>query len=71
MAKKEKIDFTKLKLEELAQILVDRKHDLFNARQSLVNNDLADSNRIKQYKKDIARINTAINLSLINQAEEK
>lgn len=71
MAKTEKVDFNKLKLEELTQVLVDKKHDLYAAQKSLIDNSLTNPSRINKIRKDIARINTAINHKLINQAEEK
>ncbi|MGI6612560.1 MAG: 50S ribosomal protein L29 [Candidatus Nanosyncoccaceae bacterium] len=70
MAKENKINLAKLSLEDLNQLLVDKKSDLFHAKQSLVNNNLANFKKISNLKKQIAQIHTRINL-LINKEGEK
>ncbi len=70
MAKDNKTDLTKLSLEDLNQLLVDKKSDLFHAKQSLVSNNLANFKKISNLKKQIAQINTRINLLINNEGEK-
>jgi len=71
MAKENKTDLAKLNLVDLNQLLVDKKSDLFHAKQSLVNNNLANFKKISNLKKQIAQINTKINLLINNEEGEK
>lgn len=71
MAKENKIDLAKLNLVDLNQLLVDKKSDLFHAKQSLINNNLANFKKISNLKKQIAQINTKINLLINNEEGEK
>lgn len=71
MAKENKIDLAKLNLADLNQLLVDKKSDLFHAKQSLASNNLANFKKISNLKKQIAQINTKINLVINNDEGEK
>lgn len=68
MAKDNQLDLAKLSLADLNQLLVDKKSDLFHAKQSLINRNLTNFKKISHLKKQIAQINTKINL-LINSDE--
>lgn len=46
--------------EELAAKLGDLKKDLFNLRLQLATNQLDNTNKITEVKRDIARVNTVI-----------
>ncbi|MSN96206.1 50S ribosomal protein L29 [Campylobacter sp. FMV-PI01] len=62
------MNYTELKdknISELNAILVEKKKLLFNLRQKLKTMQLTNPNEIRDIKKDIARINTAI--SAINK----
>lgn len=50
----------KLSAEELAAKLGDLKKDLFNLRLQLATNQLENTNKITEVKRDIARVNTVI-----------
>nr|WP_297171477.1 50S ribosomal protein L29 [uncultured Agathobaculum sp.] len=49
-----------LSAEELASKLGDLKKDLFNLRLQLATNQLENTNKITEVKRDIARVNTVI-----------
>ena len=49
-----------LSAEELAAKLADLKKDLFNLRLQLATNQLDNTNKITEVKRDIARVNTVI-----------
>lgn len=49
-----------LSAEELNTKLADLKKDLFNLRLQLATNQLDNTNKIKEVKHDIARVNTVI-----------
>ncbi|MEW6237383.1 MAG: 50S ribosomal protein L29 [Candidatus Omnitrophota bacterium] len=48
-------DFRSLSMEELDQRVNDLKKQLFNSRMQLYSNQLSNTNKIKEIKKDIAR----------------
>ena len=50
----------RLSAEELAAKLGDLKKDLFNLRLQLATNQLDNTNKITEVKRDIARVNTVI-----------
>lgn len=49
-----------LTYKELSDKLDESKEELFNLRFQLVSNQLDNTTRLKQVKKDIARINTVM-----------
>ena len=53
-------EIRKLSAEELAAKLGDLKKDLFNLRLQLATNQLENTNKITEVKRDIARVNTVI-----------
>lgn len=53
-------EIRKLSAEELAAKLGDLKKDLFNLRLQLTTNQLENTNKITEVKRDIARVNTVI-----------
>ena len=53
-------EIRKLSAEELAAKLGDLKQDLFNLRLQLATNQLENTNKITEVKRDIARVNTVI-----------
>lgn len=53
-------EIRKLSAEELAAKLGDLKKDLFNLRLQLATNQLDNTNKITEVKRDIARVNTVI-----------
>lgn len=71
MAKLEKLDLSKKTLDELNQLLVDKKADLFIAKKSLISDNLVNTQKISQIKRQIAQIKTKINLIINNQTEEE
>lgn len=70
MAKDTTIKLNELKLEELNQLLADKRSDLYLAKQSLADGNLTNTGKISQLKRQIAQIQTRINL-VINQNEEE
>ena len=54
------VDLRKLNYRELSDALDESKEELFNLRFQLVSNQLDNTERLKQVKKDIARINTVM-----------
>lgn len=70
MAKPNKVDLSKVDLKELTQMLVDKNGDLYAAMNSLINNNLVNTNRISEIRRQIARIKTRIN-QIINQDREE
>ncbi len=66
-----KKDLTKMDLEKLTQELVQTEADLKQARLSKINNELANPQRIKFLKKQVARIKTAINALMLKESEEE
>ncbi len=54
------IDLRKLTYKELTDKLDESKEELFNLRFQLVSNQLDNTERLKQVKKDIARISTVM-----------
>jgi large subunit ribosomal protein L29 len=54
------MDLRKLSYKELGDKLDESKEELFNLRFQLVTNQLDNTARIKQVKRDIARISTVI-----------
>ena len=53
-------DLNKKSAAELAQALVDAKKELFNLRFQNATNQLDNTSRIKEVRKNIARIQTVI-----------
>jgi len=53
-------------IEELESDLVSAKKELFNLRFQSATNQLTNTSRIKQVRKNIARIQTVITLKKIN-----
>ena len=53
-------EIRKLSAEELTAKLGDLKKDLFNLRLQLATNQLDNTNKITEVKRDIARVNTVI-----------
>lgn len=53
-------EIRKLSAEELAAKLGDLKKDLFNLRLQLATNQLENTNKITEVKRDIARVNTVL-----------
>ena len=53
-------EIRKLSAEALAAKLGDLKKDLFNLRLQLATNQLENTNKITEVKRDIARVNTVI-----------
>ena len=54
------LELRKLSFKELSEKLDESKEELFNLRFQLVTNQLDTTARIKQVKKDIARISTVM-----------
>ena len=54
------LELRKLTYKELSDKLDESKEELFNLRFQLVSNQLDNTTRLKQVKKDIARINTVM-----------
>ena len=54
------LELRKLTYKELSDRLDESKEELFNLRFQLVSNQLDNTTRLKQVKKDIARINTVM-----------
>ena len=54
------VDLRKLTYKELSDKLDESKEELFNLRFQLVSNQLDNTERLKQVKKDIARISTVM-----------
>ena len=54
-------EISKLKTEELKNKINSLKKDLFNYRFRKVNNQLEDTSKVPQLKKDLARLLTKIN----------
>ncbi|HLU30404.1 MAG TPA: 50S ribosomal protein L29 [Acidimicrobiia bacterium] len=53
-------DLREMNLEELTEALADAKEELFNLRFQLATNQLDNTARFKEVKKDIARIRTVM-----------
>jgi large subunit ribosomal protein L29 len=53
-------ELRKLTYKELGEQLDDSKEELFNLRFQLVTNQLDNTARIKEVKRDIARVNTVM-----------
>ena len=53
-------ELRKLNYKELGEQLNDSKEELFNLRFQLVTNQLSNTTRIKEVKRDIARVNTVM-----------
>jgi large subunit ribosomal protein L29 len=53
-------ELRKLSYKELGEQLDDSKEELFNLRFQLVTNQLDNTARIKEVKRDIARVNTVM-----------
>lgn len=69
MAKETVKNFKDMSLEDLAKALVEKTTDLKIAKISLKAGNLSNTNKISNLKREIARINTAINA--LNVEEEK
>ncbi len=54
------VDLRKMTYKELTDKLDESKEELFNLRFQLVSNQLDNTERLKQVKKDIARISTVM-----------
>ncbi len=54
------LELRKLNYKELGEKLDESKEELFNLRFQLVTNQLDNTSRIKQVKRDIARIATVM-----------
>lgn len=52
------LELRKLSFKELREKLDESKEELFNLRFQLVTNQLDNTTRIKQVKRDVARIST-------------
>ena len=52
------VEIRELKAEELTDALADAKEELFNLRFQLATNQLDNTSRFKEVKKEIARIRT-------------
>ncbi|MDX9752788.1 MAG: 50S ribosomal protein L29 [bacterium] len=61
-------DFRSLTIEELAARIEDMRKDLFTLRMQLHSNQLSNTNKIRNLKRDIARANTVKSQMLISQA---
>lgn len=61
-------DFRSLTNEEIDARIEDMRKDLFNLRMQLHSNQLSNTNKIRDLKKDIARANTVKSEMLISQA---
>ena len=68
---KAKKDYTKMSLEELSELLVEAQDQLKQAKLSKLNDELANPARIKALRREIARIQTAINALIIRESEEE
>ena len=66
-------DLNTKSVDELAQALVEAKKELFNLRFQNATNQLENTSRIKEVRKNIARIQTVITerLTLLNNLAEK
>ena len=53
-------DLRENSMDELAEALAEAKEELFNLRFQLATNQLDNTARLKQVKKDIARIRTVM-----------
>lgn len=53
-------DLREMNLDELTEALADAKEELFNLRFQLATNQLDNTARFKEVKKDIARIRTVM-----------
>ncbi|HEX7098058.1 MAG TPA: 50S ribosomal protein L29 [Acidimicrobiia bacterium] len=53
-------DLREKNMDELAEALADAKEELFNLRFQLATNQLDNTARLKQVKKEIARIRTVM-----------
>jgi large subunit ribosomal protein L29 len=54
------LELRNMTYKELSDKLDESKEELFNLRFQLVSNQLDNTTRLKQVKKDIARINTVM-----------
>jgi len=54
------VELQKLSYKELGEKLDESKEELFNLRFQLVTNQLDNTARIKEVKRDIARVNTVM-----------
>lgn len=54
------VELRKLNFKELGEKLEESKEELFNLRFQLVTNQLDNTTRIQQVKRDVARIATVI-----------
>jgi large subunit ribosomal protein L29 len=54
-------DFRSLSTPELTARIVDMKKELFNLRMQLHSNQLTNSNKIRDTRRDIARAETVLN----------
>jgi large subunit ribosomal protein L29 len=53
-------DLREMNIDELVEALADAKEELFNLRFQLATNQLDNTARFKEVKKDIARIRTVM-----------
>lgn len=53
-------ELREMKAEDLTEALTDAKEELFNLRFQLATNQLDNTSRFKEVKKDIARIRTVM-----------
>lgn len=53
-------ELREMKAEDLTEALADAKEELFNLRFQLATNQLDNTSRFKEVKKDIARIRTVM-----------
>lgn len=63
-------EFRKLSETELSEKLADLKGELFNLRFQHAINQLENPNRIKEVKRDIARVKTLIRENELNAEEQ-
>lgn len=68
---KKVVDFSKKTADELASELVSSQNDLVEARRSHAARELVSTARIRQLRKQIARIKTALSHPLASETKEK
>ena len=59
--KAQQLDISQLGVDELRTKLITLESDLTEAHKSHAARELANTNRLRELRKDIARINTALN----------
>jgi large subunit ribosomal protein L29 len=64
-------EMLELKADELVEALADAKEELFNLRFQLATNQLDNTARFKEVKKEIARIRTVMRARQIEEENTK